>query len=235
MVGTLLERGSASLPDAALEAVAALAGPHPFFTQLAAYHALELARSADLWDESTTQRLTERFGQEASPHLLYAWRNLSDDARHTLANLAMEQRDPGARETLRQLEEQCLILPATDGWAYLSDTVRRFVRCQEVPGLLQVDPFVIDLNRRVATADGTEFALTRTQFDLLAFLARCGGRVATNRELEEGIWHDQYVDDPERIKAAIKHLRRVLGPYGACIVNQRGIGYALRPLTECQS
>ena len=109
------------------------------------------------------------------------------------------------------------------------------MRCQEVPGLLQAGgPFVIDLNRRLATAEGIEFALTRTQFDLLAFLARRGGRVATNRELEESIWHDQYVDDPERIKAAIKHLRRALGPYGACIVNQRGIGYALRPRTECE-
>jgi hypothetical protein len=235
MTRVLLERGGATLPAAALEAVATLAGPHPFFTQLAAYHALELARSLSTWDQAATARLAERFAQEAAPHLQYAWRNLSDDARYTLANLPMEQRSSGARETLRQLEEQCLILPAADGWTYLSDTVRRFVRCQDVPGLLQVDPFVIDLNRRVATADGTEFELTKTLFDLLAFLARQGGRVATNRELEEGIWHDQYVDDPERIKAAIKHLRRALGPFGDCVVNQRGIGYALRPLTECQS
>lgn len=236
MVRVLLERGGATLPGAALDAVAALAGPHPFFTQLAAYHALELARSLNVWDDAATLKLAQRFAQEADPHLQYAWHNLSDDARYTLANLGLEQHDPGARETLRQLEEQCLIVPTADGWTYLSDTVRRFVRCQDVPGLLQAaGHFVIDLNRRVVTADGTEFALTRTQFDLLAFLARQGGRVATNRELEEGIWHDQYVDDPERIKAAIKHLRRVLGPYGACIVNQRGIGYALRPLTECQS
>lgn len=255
MTRALLERGGASLPDAALEAVAALAGPHPFFTQLAAYHALELARlavrpggrplvpaqgegspnGAGVWDQAATLKLAERFALEAEPHLRYAWHNLDDDARCTLANLNIEQRNPGARETLRQLEEQCLILSSADGWAYLSETVRRFVRCQEVPGLLQAaGSFVIDLNRRVATADGTEFALTKTQFDLLAFLARQGGRVATNRELEEGIWHDQYVDDPERIKAAIKHLRRALGAYGACIVNQRGIGYALRPLTECQ-
>jgi len=235
MTTALLERGAAALPEAALEAVAALAGPHPFFAQLAAYHALELARTLSVWDESATARLAERFAQEAGPHLQYAWHNLSDDERYTLANLHIDQRDPGARETLRQLEEQCLILPTLAGWAYLSATLRRFVRCQEVPGLLQAGgPFVIDLNRRLATAEGIEFALTRTQFDLLAFLARRGGRVATNRELEESIWHDQYVDDPERIKAAIKHLRRALGPYGACIVNQRGIGYALRPRTECE-
>lgn len=255
MTTALLERGAAVLPEAALEAVAALAGPHPFFAQLAAYHALELARlavrpggrplvpaqgegslnGAGDWDQSATTKLAERFAQEAGPHLQYAWHNLSDDERYTLANLHIDQRDPGARETLRQLEEQCLILPTPAGWTYLSATLRRFVRCQEVPGLLQAGgPFVIDLNRRLATAEGIEFALTRTQFDLLAFLARRGGRVATNRELEESIWHDQYVDDPERIKAAIKHLRRALGPYGACIVNQRGIGYALRPRTECE-
>ncbi|OQB26198.1 MAG: Sensory transduction protein regX3 [Chloroflexi bacterium ADurb.Bin180] len=235
MTTALLERGAAALPEAALGAVAALAGPHPFFAQLAAYHALEMARTLSVWDESATARLAERFAQEAGPHLQYAWHNLSDDERYTLANLHIDQRDPGARETLRQLEEQCLILPTPAGWAYLSATLRRFVRCQEVRGLLQAGgPFVIDLNRRLATAEGIEFALTRTQFDLLAFLARRGGRVATNRELEESIWHDQYVDDPERIKAAIKHLRRALGPYGACIVNQRGIGYALRPRTECE-
>jgi hypothetical protein len=235
LVLSLLNLASAALPDPVLDAIAALAGPHPFFTQLAAYHALELARSPGVWDPGRLDLLAERLCEEAQPHLLYAWHNLPEDARYTLANLPSEQADPGARETLHLLEDQCLIRRSEGGYVYLSETVRRFVRCQEVPGLLQVDPFLIDVNRRLVTADGNSFALTRTQFDLLVYVAGRRGRVASNRELEENIWHDQYVDDPERIKAAIKHLRRVLGPYGACVVNQRGIGYALRPLQECRS
>jgi hypothetical protein len=212
----------------ALDAVVELAGPHPFFLQVAAYYAHELAQSGDAWSEEHRQQLTEAFYREAQPHYLYAWHGLNESERYTLANLLMMQHESGAREALRQLQQQCLILPTATGWRYLSSALQRFVRGQNVADLLQAGPMVIDLGRRAVTVEDQILKLTKTQFDLLAFLARKEGQVATNQELEQNVWHDEYVEDPERLKTAIKHLRRALGPWGECVANERGVGYALR-------
>lgn len=233
MVTTFLTRARSALPEPALSAIANLAGPHPFFIQLAAYHACELARSTAQWNEQALTRLANAFYEEAQSHYLYAWYNLGDAERYALASLAAAQHEPGAREALHKLQDQCLIMARSEGgYRYLSAALRRFVRCQPVPGLLQVEPFVVDLRRRAATAGDLPVPLTKTQFELLAFLAEREGRVATTRELEESVWKDEYVDDPERLKAAIKHLRRALGPYASCVVNERGVGYVLRSTQE---
>jgi len=217
-----------NLPEPAMRAVLDLAGPHPFFLQVAAYHAYELAHTGRPWDEQTTAQLCKVFEEEAQPHYLYSWHNLNEDERYALANLTLVQDDLGMREALHQLQQQCLILPANSGYRYLSSSLQRFVRRQSVTDLIQLGPFVIDLRHRVVTAGSDILKLTRTQFDLLAYLAQQSGQTVPNRNLEAYIWHDEYVEDPERLKAAIKHLRRALGPWGDCIVNERGVGYALR-------
>lgn len=235
MVPAFLARARAALPEPALSAIAELSGPHPFFIQLAAYHACELARSTEKWDQRVLTRLADAFYDEAQSHYLYAWHNLVDAERYTLANLPAAQQEAGAREALRQLQDQCLIVAHPEGgYGYLSTALRRFVRCQQVPGLLQVEPLVIDLRRRSVVAGEELLPLTKTQFDLLATLAEYEGRVVTNRALEERVWKDEYVEDPERLKAAIKHLRRALGSYASCVINERGVGYALRGSQECR-
>jgi len=237
MLTALLASDPTQLPEPALEAVLELAGPHPFFLQVAAYHAYELAsavaspqacRPGAAWSAQHTAQLADAFYAAAQPHYLYAWHNLSDTERYVLANLALAQHDPGAQEALHQLQQQCLVLAADSGYDCLSLSLLRFVRSQQVQDLLQAGPLVLDLRHRAATAGAEMLKLTKTQFDLLAFLAQRPGQVATNRELEESVWRDEYVEDPERLKAAIKHLRRAMGPWGDCIVNERGVGYALR-------
>lgn len=237
MLTTLWTQDAAQLPQRALDAVLELAGPHPFFLQVAAYHAYELAqtltspqagRAGAAWTAQQTAQLADAFYGDAQPHYLYAWHNLSDAERYVLANLALAQHDPGEQEILHQLLQQSLILPVDSGYVCLSSSLLRFVRSQQVVDLLQAGPLVVDLRRRAVTAGAQTLKLTKTQFDLLARLAQRPGQVATNRELEESVWRDEYVEDPERLKAAIKHLRRAMGPWGECIVNERGVGYALR-------
>ncbi len=228
LLHTLLATAQAELPDAALQAALKLAGPHPFFLQMAAYHACELGQSASPWSEQTTTRLTELFYEEAYPHYLYAWRTLSEWERYTLANLAISQHDSSAAEAVHVLRQQALILPAGSEYHYISSSLQRFVRAQSVKELLQTGPFVIDLRQRTVTASQEALRLTKTQFDLLRCLAQREGQVVTTQELEQTVWRDEYVEDPERLKAAIKHLRRALGVWGEWVVNERGVGYALR-------
>ena len=228
MLAKLLAGEEVTMPEAAVTAALELAGPHPFFLQMAAYHAYELAHSASGWDEAALERLAEAFYAEAQSHFLYYWHNLSPSERHVLANLPLEQGDVGVRESLQALEQQGLVFSEGTIFRYLSPALERFVRQQEVADLLQAGPFVIDLRQRTVAAGADAVKLTKTQFDLLCCLAQRRGQVVTNRELEESIWRDEYVEDPERLKAAVKHLRRALGPWGECIGNERGVGYALR-------
>ena len=228
MLENLLTVGEAAMPEAAAAAAHDLAGPHPFFLQVAAYHAFEIAQSPPGWDEGAEERLAEAFYAEAHSHFLYYWHNLGPTERHVLANLPLEQGEANNRETLQTLQQQGLILCADANYRYLSPALERFVRQQEVADLLQAGPFVIDLRQRTASAGTEAVKLTKTQFDLLCCLAQRKGEVVTNRELEESVWRDEYVDDPERLKAAVKHLRRALGPWGECIHNERAVGYALR-------
>ncbi len=228
MVLAFLDRAEATLPQPALSAIADLAGPHPFFVQVAAYHAWDLAQSTEEWDERATTLLSDLFYEEAQQHYLYCWYNLNEAERYALASLAVAPHDPGARQALHQLQQQCLIIPSDSGYCYVSSALRRFVRSQRVTNLLQAEPFVIDLRRRMATVADEPLKLTKTQFKVLAHLAQRPGQVVTNRELEESVWQDEYVEDPERLKAAIKYLRRALGLWARCIVNERGVGYALR-------
>ncbi len=228
LLDTLLSKAQVRWPEPVLQSVLDLAGPHPFFLQMAAYHAFELMQSTARWNEQATMQLKELFYAEAQPHYQYAWRNLTDEEQHALANLAISQSDPTALEALRQLQQQCLILRSGSGYRYVSSSLQRFVRTQSVEHLLQAGPFVIDFRQRIVTDEHEIIPLTRTQFDLLACLALHQGHVVTAQELERSVWRDQYVEDPERLKAAIKHLRRALGARGDWVVNERGVGYALR-------
>jgi DNA-binding response OmpR family regulator len=129
---------------------------------------------------------------------------------------------------MRQLEQQCLLQPGEDGYLYTSELLRRFVRQQEVSGLIQAGPFVIDQQRHDVRAGGLELSLTNSQFDLLVRLSQQAGQVVPADELEIAVWGDALVDDPDRLKTLIKRLRRAIEPYSSWIVSERGIGYALR-------
>ena len=228
MVADLLGRAAMTLPEPTLDAIADLAGPHPFFVQIAAYHACEMTRSGGQWDEQRTAMMGDRFYEEAQHHYLYYWNGLDATQRNVLANLTAAQHDPGARDALRRLQMQCLVVRTDSGCRHVSSSLQRFVRLQDIEGLVQEGRFVIDLQRRTVTVAGELLELSKTQFKLLAHLAQHGGYVVASRALEAHVWEDEYVGDPERLKAAVKHLRRALGPWAKCVINVRGVGYALR-------
>ena len=110
--------------------------------------------------------------------------------------------------------------------------LRRFVRRQNVPGLIQAGPFVIDEQRHQVWGEGQELNLTTSQFSILVRLCQHAGQVVRGEDLELAVWGDVLVDDPDRLKTLIKRLRRAVDPLGNWIVSERGVGYALRPPEE---
>ena len=70
--------------------------------------------------------------------------------------------------------------------------------------------------------------LTATQYILLVHLIEQAGKVVTTEALEQAVWGDAYIEDPERLKSVIKGLRRALGEEAAWLENVRGVGYVWR-------
>jgi two-component system catabolic regulation response regulator CreB len=90
----------------------------------------------------------------------------------------------------------------------------------------------LDAERRTATFDGRPLALTKTEFDLLAILARAPGRVYTREQLVTRVWGDGYALEGRTIDTHVKALRRKLAEVkgeGASLIEAvRGVGFRLR-------
>jgi DNA-binding response OmpR family regulator len=87
----------------------------------------------------------------------------------------------------------------------------------------------VDVARRTARVDGADVALTRTEFDILAALAREPGVVCDRATLLASVWGPGYTDD-HLVDVHVANLRHKLGddPERPRFVETvRGVGYRL--------
>ncbi|HET9613414.1 MAG TPA: response regulator transcription factor [Candidatus Limnocylindrales bacterium] len=95
-------------------------------------------------------------------------------------------------------------------------------------GELRLGSLVIDVAGRTVRRDGTEIALTRTEFDLLLELARHAGQVLTRDVLLDRVWGYDYLGDSRLVDVAIQRLRSKVETDPAApeiIQTVRGAGY----------
>lgn len=88
----------------------------------------------------------------------------------------------------------------------------------------------IDLAHRTVMKNGTEVSLTRTEYELLRYLAMNAGKVLTHRELLREVWGPEYGEETEYLRTFVKQLRRKLEQDPArptLLVTQPGLGYRL--------
>lgn len=214
---------SVQFSDDLIEHLIFLVGPHPFFLHIAGYHSYQLlVQEQTLTAANQYAPLDDPIEMEAASHLGYLWQNLSAEEQHALAIAA------GLIDSLRMLEQQCLLQSNNGDYSYTSEILRRFVRRQKVEGLIQFGPFVIDQQRHQVWGHGHELNLTTSQFNIFVRLAENPEQVVHGEDLELAVWGDVLVDDPDRLKTLIKRLRRAIDPFGHWIVSERGVGYALR-------
>jgi len=229
LIEQLAAKANVPFPSGLDDLVVELAGPHPLLLQVAGFHTFELWQAGGgRWEEGNSDHLRQRFMAEAESHFEYYWRHLSDGERYTLAALPLTQGDETRREAIRRLEQACLIRRTDREYTYLSPTFENFVRRQSVPHLLQLGPFLLDLSQQTALCHRTLLRVTKTEFKALAHLIRRSGQVVTPEELEKALWGEEYVEDPERVRAVIKSLRKVLGDEAQCLVTKWGVGYMLQ-------
>ena len=86
----------------------------------------------------------------------------------------------------------------------------------------------IDLARRSVHVAGQEIDLTKTEFDVLAFLAGAPEQAHSRESILAGIWGESWVGDPRAIDVHVTHIRAKIGPDGPDYVETvRGVGYRL--------
>jgi two-component system KDP operon response regulator KdpE len=86
----------------------------------------------------------------------------------------------------------------------------------------------IDLAKRMVTVAGEPVHLTRTEFDILALLARNADRVVTSRMLLEQVWGPEYETDTQALRVHVSHLRQKIEPAGGVpryILTEPGVGF----------
>lgn len=91
-------------------------------------------------------------------------------------------------------------------------------------------PLLVDFAYRRVTLDGSEIALTRKEYALLAHLAGHPGRVITQQQLLKDIWGPSHVDDTHYLRIVVAHVRQKLGDDPTAprfIVTEPGVGYRL--------
>jgi DNA-binding response OmpR family regulator len=112
--------------------------------------------------------------------------------------------------------------------ARVTTVLRRTGRAsRHEPAVIDAGGLRVDVGERRALLDGAELALTRKEFDLLAYLAARPGRVVSRRELLEEVWRQPSIGEDQTIDVHLYWLRRKLGESAAdpkYLHTVRGVG-----------
>lgn len=98
------------------------------------------------------------------------------------------------------------------------------------PDLVTVGELRVDLAQRQVFRADQPVALSRREFDLLAYLARRPNRVVPRRELFQAVWGQPYLGDDKTIDVHVSWLRSKLGETAAKprhLHTVRGVGFKL--------
>jgi DNA-binding response OmpR family regulator len=94
----------------------------------------------------------------------------------------------------------------------------------------QVGELRLDDRSRVATLSGEVLALTRKEYDMLAYLAARAGEVVSRRELFTEVWQQPFIGADQTLDVHLSWLRRKLGESAAqprLLRTVRGVGVML--------
>jgi DNA-binding response OmpR family regulator len=105
-------------------------------------------------------------------------------------------------------------------------------RASTVPSnRLQIEDLIVDLEEHEAWRGRAKIPLTRTEFDILAFLMKRVGHVVTREALIDGVWGetDRHIEN-NTLDVFMKLLRSKADspPYKRIIQTVRGVGYTIR-------
>jgi two-component system KDP operon response regulator KdpE len=94
--------------------------------------------------------------------------------------------------------------------------------------VIKVEDLEINLAQRRVTHAGKEIDLTKTEFDILAYLALNPDRVLTSKMILQQVWGPEYGDDTQTLRVHVSHLRKKIEPHPTVpryILTEPGVGF----------
>jgi len=101
-----------------------------------------------------------------------------------------------------------------------------------MPEVIELGDFNIDLAARIVCVRGKEVHLTPKEFDLLVYMAQHPHRVIQHRTLLSAVWGDTSAEQPEYLRVFVGQLRKKIEPNPAepiYVLTDRWVGYRFEP------
>jgi two-component system KDP operon response regulator KdpE len=115
--------------------------------------------------------------------------------------------------------------------ARMRAVLRRAVVAAPAAGKVVIGDLTVDLAARRVFVNGVDIRLTRTEFALLAELARNPESVLTHDELLTRVWGPEYRGSSHYLHIYLGRIRSKLGPtLGAVLETAPGVGYVLHAI-----
>jgi two-component system KDP operon response regulator KdpE len=108
--------------------------------------------------------------------------------------------------------------------------LRRAAARTSPPPVVVAGELEVDVARRIVRRAGEEVALTPTEFDILACLARNADLVVTQRMILQEVWGPEWAEDAQTLRVHVSNLRKKLGRSSEglqYIVTEPGVGFRL--------
>jgi two-component system KDP operon response regulator KdpE len=115
--------------------------------------------------------------------------------------------------------------------ARIRANLRRWQMSQQQEPVFTTGDLTIDFARRVVTLGGEEVKLTKTEYEILRYLAQNADKIITYRQLLSEVWGPRYEDEPQYLRVHIGHLRQKIEPSPTrprYVITEPGVGYRLR-------
>ncbi|ACJ76198.1 response regulator receiver [Thermosipho africanus TCF52B] len=90
---------------------------------------------------------------------------------------------------------------------------------------IKIKDLIINISKREVIFKGKPINLSKTEFDLLAYLVKNAGRVVSKEEILDAVWGISYEGSENTVEVYINYLRKKLS--SDIIKTVRGIGYTI--------
>ncbi|HAL15992.1 MAG TPA: DNA-binding response regulator [Anaerolineaceae bacterium] len=104
---------------------------------------------------------------------------------------------------------------------------RSYVTAKTSETRVEIGDFRIDLEERRVFIAGIDLHLTKTEYAILADLARHLDSIVTHDELIAEVWGSEYRGSNHYLHTYVGRLRKKMGEYGTLIETVPGMGYDL--------
>lgn len=97
-------------------------------------------------------------------------------------------------------------------------------------GVFTLRDMVIDYDARRITVGGEEIRFTQTEYNIIALLSRCSGKVMTYSAIISAVWGYNDEGSRKKLQVNMANIRKKLGAVPgqqSYIVNELGVGYRM--------